>query len=229
MGIGLRHCCTGTAGWLKARLGAGDCARTFLARGLCGREGWRNAKGEPCPAPARAALPKLSPAPGLPLPEARPTGGVTPASPAPSPDFPDRRLSCALEDPGGAAVVPAAGEDRAPARSMMAPHRPEGGAACFRPGSAAERSGGAPPDGAPADSPEYQTPPGAGTMARAPAPAKARNRVRKRRICGPAALPERVRAVPPAGGRAGTAETGPGNRGIAGFSGRHYLCRSCCL
>ena len=55
---------------------------------------------------------------------------MTPASPAPSPDFPDRRLSCALEDPGGAAVVPAAGEDRAPARSMMAPHRPEGGAAC---------------------------------------------------------------------------------------------------
>ena len=58
----------------------------------------------------------------------------------------------------------------------------------------------------------------------ASAPAKARNRVRKRRIYGPAALPEqRVRAVPSAGGRASAAETGSGNRGIAGFSGRHEL------
>ncbi len=34
--------------WLKARLGARDCRRTFLARELCEREDWRNAKGELC-------------------------------------------------------------------------------------------------------------------------------------------------------------------------------------
>ena len=130
MRIGIRHYCTETVDWLKARLGAGDCTRTFMARGLCEREGWRNAKGEPCLASARAALPKLSSALGLPLPEARPMGGVTPASLAPSPDFPDRQLSCALEDLGEVAVVPVAEEDRALARSMMASHHPEGDAAC---------------------------------------------------------------------------------------------------
>ncbi|MCY3873665.1 MAG: hypothetical protein OXF88_05155, partial [Rhodobacteraceae bacterium] len=82
---------------MKAELAAGDCTRTFPARELCEREGWRNAKGEPCLASARAALPKLSSAIGLPLPEARPMGGVSAESLAPSTDFPDSRLSCPLD------------------------------------------------------------------------------------------------------------------------------------
>ncbi len=63
MRIGLRHYAHETVDWLKAGLAASDCTRTFLARGLCEREGWRNAKGELCLASARAALPKLSSAP----------------------------------------------------------------------------------------------------------------------------------------------------------------------
>lgn len=130
MGTGLRHYGSGTVDWLKARLAAGDCTRTFLARGLCEREDWRNAKGEPCLASARAALPKLSPAIGLPLPEARPMGGVTPESLAPAPDFPDRVLSCPLDALGEVGVVPVADAERGPARPMMATHHPEGDAAC---------------------------------------------------------------------------------------------------
>ena len=50
---------------------------------------------------------------------------------------------------------------------------------------------------------------------------KARNHVLKRQSCGLAALPDRGRAIQPAGGWAGTAETEAGNRGIKRFSGRH--------
>ncbi len=130
MRIGLRHYGDGTVDWLKARLAAGDGTRSSLARGLCEREGWRNARGEPCLASARAALPKLSAALGLPLPEARPMEGAGPASPAPSPDHPDRRLSCALEGLGGVEVVPVPDAERGLARSMMATHHPRGDAAC---------------------------------------------------------------------------------------------------
>ncbi len=130
MRIGLRHYGSETVDWLKARLGAGDCTRTFLARELCEREDWRNAKGEPCLASARAALPKLSSALGLPLPEARPMGGVTSGSMAPSPGYPDMHLSCGLDDLGEISVVPVAEDDKALARSKMASHHPEGDAAC---------------------------------------------------------------------------------------------------
>ena len=130
MRIGLRHYASETVDWLKARLAAGDCTRTFLARELCEREGWRNAKGEPCLASARAALPKLSSAMGLPLPEARPMGAVSADSLVPSPDFPDRPLSCPLDALGEVEVVPVADAEKGLARSMMATHHPEGDAAC---------------------------------------------------------------------------------------------------
>ncbi len=55
-------------------------------------------------------------------------GGVTPESLAPSPDYPDKHLSCHLGDLGE--VVPVADEDKSLARSMMASHHPEGDAAC---------------------------------------------------------------------------------------------------
>ncbi len=126
MGIGLRHYGDGTVGWLAA----GDCTRSSLARGLCGREGWRNARGEPCLASARAALPKLSAALGPALPEARPMGGASAASLVPSRGFPDRRLSCPLGDPGGVEVVPVPDAERGQARPVMATHHPRGAAAC---------------------------------------------------------------------------------------------------
>ena len=130
MRIGLRHDAFETVDWLKARLAAGDCTRTFLARGLCEREGWRNAKGELCLASARAALPKLSSAIGLPLPEARPMGAVSAESLVPAPGFADRVLSCPLDDLGALEVVPVTDAERGLARSMMATHHPRGDAGC---------------------------------------------------------------------------------------------------
>ena len=85
---------------LGLALGAGGCTRTHLARELCESEDWRNAKGELCLGSARAVLPKLSSTLGLPLPAARPMGGVSAASLAPSLDYPDKRVSCALADLG---------------------------------------------------------------------------------------------------------------------------------
>ena len=115
---------------MKAELAAGDCTRTFPARELCEREGWRNAKGEPCLASARAALPKLSSAIGLPLPEARPKGGVSAESLAPSTDFPDSRLSCPLDALDEVGVVPVTDTGKGLECSMMATHHPGGDAAC---------------------------------------------------------------------------------------------------
>ncbi len=88
----MRHCASGTVDWLKAAFAAGGCTRISLARELCEREDWRNAKGKLCLASARSVLPKLSSALGLPLPAALPMGGVTTGSLAPSPYYPDRRL-----------------------------------------------------------------------------------------------------------------------------------------
>ena len=120
MRIGLRHYTAGTVDWLKATLGTGDCTRTSLARELCEREDWRNAKGELCLASARAVLPKLSSALGLSLPEARPMGSIDAGSLAPSLDYPDRVLSCSLDDLGEISVVPVADAEKSLARSMMA-------------------------------------------------------------------------------------------------------------
>ncbi len=115
MRIGLRHYGGETVDWLKARLGAGDCTRTFLARELCEREDWQNAKGELCLGRASEVLRRTRSA----------GGSVTPESLAPSPDYPDRHLSCRLGDLG---VIPVADEDKSLARSMMASYHPD--AAC---------------------------------------------------------------------------------------------------
>ena len=130
MRIGLRHYTIETVDWLKSALGAGGCTRTHLARELCEREDWRNAKGELCLGSARAVLPKLSSTLGLPLPAARPMGGVGAASRAPSLDYPDRRVSCALADLGTVSVVPVGDGEKFLSRSMLATHHPEGDAAC---------------------------------------------------------------------------------------------------
>ncbi len=130
MRIGLRHYAPGTVDWLRARLVAGDCTRTFLARGLCAREDWRNAKGELCLASARAVLLKLSSAMGLPLPAPRPMDGIVPGPPVPLPGFPDRLLSCPLDALGAVEGVPVAAAERGLARAMMATHHPQGDARC---------------------------------------------------------------------------------------------------
>ncbi len=130
MRIGLRHYAPETVDWLKATPGSGDCTRTSLAREPCERGDWRNAKGEPCLASARAVLPKLSSSLGLPLPEARPMGAVSVESLVPSTDCPDLHPSCTLADIGRLDVTPLADAQKGLARSMMATHHPGGDAAC---------------------------------------------------------------------------------------------------
>jgi len=49
-----------TVHWLRDALRAGELSRTELGRGLCERDGWRNARGDYCEASARKALPDLA-------------------------------------------------------------------------------------------------------------------------------------------------------------------------
>ena len=91
-------------------------------------------------------VPKLAAALGLTLPEARPLGGVTEESKTVPEDYPDRTLTCSLDDLGTVRVIPVEdGDDKRRARSMMATHHPEGDAACpggrIRYGIVSERHG----------------------------------------------------------------------------------------
>ena len=61
-----------TVEWLRGELRRGELSRAALGRGLCERDGWRNARGAPCASSARKALPRLAAELGLALPPARP-------------------------------------------------------------------------------------------------------------------------------------------------------------
>ena len=120
-----------TIAWLKNAIEDDGCTRSALARELCEREDWRNSRGELCLSSARAVLPKLASTLDLTMPAAQPMDGAVSASRAASRDYPDRVLTCALDDLGAVSVVPVrGGADRRLARSMMATHHPEGDAAC---------------------------------------------------------------------------------------------------
>ncbi len=124
MRIGFRHLSATTVDWLKAASAAEGSTRSSLARGLCEREGWRNAKGELCLASARAGLPDLAASLDLVLPAPRPHAFDTDTLER---DDPDRALAGTLEDLGEVTVEPVgAGEDQRLARSMMATWHPEG-------------------------------------------------------------------------------------------------------
>ena len=56
MRVGLRIFRPETITWLRAALRQGQLSRAALGRGVCGREDWRNPKGEYCTASARKAL-----------------------------------------------------------------------------------------------------------------------------------------------------------------------------
>ncbi len=128
MRIGSRHLAATTVDWLKAASAAEGSTRSSLARGLCERENWRNAKGSLCLASARAALPGLASSLDLTLPAPRAhalnTGVV-------ERNYPDTALVCALEDLGEVTVEPVGdGEDKRLSRSMMATWHPGGEARC---------------------------------------------------------------------------------------------------
>ncbi len=125
MRIGFRHLST-AVDWLKAASAAEGSTRSSLARGLCEREDWRNAKGELCLASARAALPDLAASLDIALPAPRPDAFGTGADTLER-DYPDKLLACSLEDLGEVTLEPVGeGEDKRLARSMMATWHPEG-------------------------------------------------------------------------------------------------------
>ncbi len=126
MRIGFRHLSATTVDWLKAASAAEGSTRSSLARGLCEREEWRNAKGELCLASARAALPDLAASLDIALPAPRPDAFGTGADTLER-DYPDKLLACSLEDLGEVTLEPVGeGEDKRLARSMMATWHPEG-------------------------------------------------------------------------------------------------------
>ena len=131
MRIGSRHLAASTIDWLKAAAATDGSTRASLARGLCEREDWRNAKGELCLASARVALPGLTSALDLCLPAPRHRRPRAPDAGSVPRDYPDKPLTCALEDLGEVTVVPVGdGEDKRLARSMMATWHPKGEARC---------------------------------------------------------------------------------------------------
>ncbi len=131
MRIGLRHLSASTLDWLKAAVTVEGSTRASLARGLCEREDWRNARGELCLASARSALPGLASALDLSLPAPRHRRPRALDAGAVERGYPDTPLTCDLEDLGEVTVTPVGdGEDRRLARSMMATWHPEGEARC---------------------------------------------------------------------------------------------------
>ena len=123
MQIGLRHFSAASIDWLTGAVGEDGRTRHALARELCERENWRNARGVPCVAQASKALHQLTDKLGLSLPEARPM----PAMPDPvESNYPDLALTCGLADLGAVTLEPVGDADRALWRAMMASHHPEG-------------------------------------------------------------------------------------------------------
>ncbi len=128
MQVGLRHLRADTVEWLKAAAEDGR-TRHALARELCEREDWRNARGQPCVFQARGVLPGIAKRAGFVLPAARPGPCRTPGRPGGevARTDPDRKLACTLADLGAVTLVPVgAAPDRRRGREMMETHHPQG-------------------------------------------------------------------------------------------------------
>ena len=91
-----------TVEWLRRVLSKGTLTRAQVARGLCRRDGWRNARGRLCAASARKGLPALAAELGLPMPPVvRPTGGCRRRSRRRARrSVPPLRLQCSLPELG---------------------------------------------------------------------------------------------------------------------------------
>ena len=123
MQIGLRYFGAARIDWLTVAVGEAGRTRHALARELCERENWCNARGVPCLAQASKAQLELTGKLGVSLPEAR----RMPAMPGPAEsDYPDLALTCRVSDLGAVTLEPVGDADRALWRGMMASHHPEG-------------------------------------------------------------------------------------------------------
>ena len=122
MRVGMRQFSEEAVEWLRAEAEAGT-GRYRLAAGLCERESWFNAAGEPCVASARLALPAIAAHFGFSLPKGKPP----PPSVSPPPDFPDISFEGGLAELGGVGLEPARGPaGRRAFRAMMAARHPRG-------------------------------------------------------------------------------------------------------
>ena len=127
MQVGLRHFDSQTLGWLAGSLRAGGTTRHALARGLCERTGWRNARGRPCLTAAARALPALADHLGLELPPPRTVPDPTVSPGVPAADVPGTELACTLDELGPVSLDPVGGaDDRRLWEAMMRTHHPLG-------------------------------------------------------------------------------------------------------
>ncbi len=127
MQVGLRHFDSLTLDWLADRLRLGGDTRHGLARALCERTGWLNARSQPCVPAAAKALPVLAERLGLELPPPRTAPDPASAPAALAGDVPDTRLACALEELGPISLDTV--DDTADRRlweAMMAAYHPLG-------------------------------------------------------------------------------------------------------
>ncbi len=127
MHVGLRHFDSQTLDWLAEALRSGGLSRHALARQLCERTGWRNARGRLCLSAAAKALSALAERVGeeLPPPRAAPDPSAAPAVPAC--DVPDTEVACALEVLGPVWLDQVGRTaDRRLWEAMMARHHPQG-------------------------------------------------------------------------------------------------------
>ena len=122
MQIGLHHFNVTTIDWFTAAVKSGDWSRHALARGVCERENWRNARGTLCEAQARKTLPRLAQRLGLTLPAVRRTPRTLPVET----NYPDQVLVSELSDLGTVTVERVAKSERGDWREMMFTHHPEG-------------------------------------------------------------------------------------------------------
>ncbi len=127
MQIGLRHFDSHTLEWLAGALRTGGCTRHALARGLCERLGWRNARGGLCLSAAAKVLPKLAEHLGLELPEARKVPDRSAVPQFPAEEIPDTEVSCALAALGPVTLELTEGEaERRRWEAMMRARHPLG-------------------------------------------------------------------------------------------------------
>ena len=127
MNHGLHQFASATIQWLKHAASQPHCTRGSLARGLCEKENWVGATGQPCLASARKALPVLATRLGLQLPAPQTCFGDRRGGRDPELGYADVSLQCDLSQLGEVSVVPVSGpEDRRRWESMMATHHPQG-------------------------------------------------------------------------------------------------------